>query len=1047
MTSVPVELNPERELRLAVVMYGGVSLAVYMNGVAQELLHLVRATAPDPADPLERRARFSDAQLAGQSAAVYREVARLSSGPAPTPLAPPAAGTPIRQRVVIDILSGTSAGGINAVFLAKALANEQSLDELARLWETEADLDRLINDRGSRTEASLNLPALPPGSLLNSRRMYLKLHEAFDRMDGDRPRASAGLVDELDLFVTTTDIEGLPVRLQLGGGEVALERRYRKAFHLRFKAEPSSPGTARSNDFTAQDAPFLAFVARCTSSFPFAFEPMQIAQAEEPWLEERRMTGRDRWERHFAEYDTTPEARDRWARRPFADGGYLDNKPFSYAIDTIADRTGGRSARVERKLVFVDPAPERAAPGSGTSPDPSAVPNAVENVLTALRLPAYETIREDLLRLRERNRVVDKVQSVVLGVTDDFNRLDVGQTKDLVALLNNRQGFVERDLNTVIPLFGAAYGGYHRLKVGNLTDELARMLAAQARIPLDSDESRLLRFLVGAWRDARYTRNPGEDRVRAAAAGGANKQTEFAFLQDFDLGYRTRRLAFVIEQINRLSSAAPDEWRRTLGYALAFGEDAPAIATPGGWEEVLAELHSRRRTLVGILGDLRDGRAALAGQPGALLMGPTGEDWQTVRDGIGALARLSGHRARRARAAGLLAATEGRGLRALQAIQNALAREVSNLATKARERVSQAVPEVMTVEMPARRGGSVAGLADNIVRHYYAWYELYDSMIFPILHGSEVGEEIAPIEPVRISPLTGRAAAGTASMDPRFLPAGLALGHFGAFLNADWRANDILLGRLNAAEKLIRMLLTGALPEPEVDPGGEDARERYVDAFVRRAQEAILAEERERTDSRVKKWMDQIENADSSGKLLDEVRRNGLRNSNLSREAALGWITRSVHVTGQVFDLAADGPVARKLTGLVIRAGRVLSAIAEVAVPRHWWGLLQRRWVAQLWLFGVLLAALGLLFGQEQMRLLGLRVAGVVTGFAALVLLLQWWVAGSPWLKRLRVVLLAVVLLLTIVGAAYLWSLRGVGASWLQGAWHRAAEIVGGARG
>ena len=38
----------QQEVRLAVVMYGGVSLAIYMNGVTQELWHLVRATAPHP---------------------------------------------------------------------------------------------------------------------------------------------------------------------------------------------------------------------------------------------------------------------------------------------------------------------------------------------------------------------------------------------------------------------------------------------------------------------------------------------------------------------------------------------------------------------------------------------------------------------------------------------------------------------------------------------------------------------------------------------------------------------------------------------------------------------------------------------------------------------------------------------------------------------------------------------------------------------------------------------------------------------------------------
>ena len=33
-----------REVRFAVVMYGGVSLAIYINGIAQELLKMCRAT-------------------------------------------------------------------------------------------------------------------------------------------------------------------------------------------------------------------------------------------------------------------------------------------------------------------------------------------------------------------------------------------------------------------------------------------------------------------------------------------------------------------------------------------------------------------------------------------------------------------------------------------------------------------------------------------------------------------------------------------------------------------------------------------------------------------------------------------------------------------------------------------------------------------------------------------------------------------------------------------------------------------------------------------
>src|SRR3954451_5361904 len=75
---------PEQEVRFAVVMYGGVSLAIYINGVAQELFRLVRATAParQYADPdkedLRNRAYYADDQL-DPTERVYRTLGeRLS---------------------------------------------------------------------------------------------------------------------------------------------------------------------------------------------------------------------------------------------------------------------------------------------------------------------------------------------------------------------------------------------------------------------------------------------------------------------------------------------------------------------------------------------------------------------------------------------------------------------------------------------------------------------------------------------------------------------------------------------------------------------------------------------------------------------------------------------------------------------------------------------------------------------------------------------------------------------------------------------------------
>jgi patatin-related protein len=137
-------------------MYGGVSLAVYINGVTQELFRLVKATAPGSSKPDSGTEK------------VYYELGEL-----------------LRTRFVVDILSGTSAGGINAIFLAKALANSSSMDMLEKLWLDEGDIGVLINDKRSALE-SLKAGFSSPRSLLNSRRMFRKLLEAFKGMDPDR---------------------------------------------------------------------------------------------------------------------------------------------------------------------------------------------------------------------------------------------------------------------------------------------------------------------------------------------------------------------------------------------------------------------------------------------------------------------------------------------------------------------------------------------------------------------------------------------------------------------------------------------------------------------------------------------------------------------------------------------------------------------------------------------------------------------------------------------------------------------------------------------
>src|SRR3546814_20481890 len=102
----------QKELRIALVCYGGVSIAVYMHGVTKEIWHLTRAS----------RASHADEPSAGSSATVYRALLdRIAETQG------------LHMRVLPDILSGASAGGRNQVFVAQENHSIHSIDTLTEL--------------------------------------------------------------------------------------------------------------------------------------------------------------------------------------------------------------------------------------------------------------------------------------------------------------------------------------------------------------------------------------------------------------------------------------------------------------------------------------------------------------------------------------------------------------------------------------------------------------------------------------------------------------------------------------------------------------------------------------------------------------------------------------------------------------------------------------------------------------------------------------------------------------------------------------------------
>ena len=116
----------EKELRIALVCFGGVSLAVYMHGISKEILKLVRASSRAARDlrPLTTRASlvFRSEDLNDpeyDTEAVYFELLREI-------------GRNIELRVVVDIIAGASAGGINGAMLARALSHDLPMAADAR---------------------------------------------------------------------------------------------------------------------------------------------------------------------------------------------------------------------------------------------------------------------------------------------------------------------------------------------------------------------------------------------------------------------------------------------------------------------------------------------------------------------------------------------------------------------------------------------------------------------------------------------------------------------------------------------------------------------------------------------------------------------------------------------------------------------------------------------------------------------------------------------------------------------------------------------------
>ncbi len=125
----------------------------------------------------------------------------------------------------------------------------------------------------------------------------------------------------------------------------------------------------------------------------------------------------------------------------------------------------------------------------------------------------------------------------------------------------------------------------------------------------------------------------------------------------------------------------------------------------------------------------------------------------------------------------------------------------------------------------------------------YIGFGFFDLITFPVLQRNDFSE-VTEILVDRISP-TDAASLYTEGFDLK----GKSLNTFGAFFNRGWREHDYLWGRLNAADRLVSIVLSaageGTLPQIQVN----QARARIFLAVLEEERGKLLIFQRKSTGS------------------------------------------------------------------------------------------------------------------------------------------------------------------------------------------------------
>lgn len=363
--ATPVNVNgptaaaraPREELRVALVLNGGVSLAVWMGGVALEIDRLTRGDG------------------------AYGAVLDV-----------------LRAGARVDVITGTSAGGINGAALA--LAQASSTADVSVLRDVWAEHGRM--------ESLLRAPfhGAPPSMLRGDEYFLPSLERAFARLS---ERWTPRPPDErpLELTITTTLLRGARTVTVDSLGQRIPQSTHEGRFTFRRGPDATDEGDFATDAIDATVAR-LALAARSTASFPVAFEPSYVPVGGPRAGEDAAaatghvdMGANASWRSDGAGASATDRS------RYVVDGGLLVNTPTRAALSAIDAMPAALGVRRVMLLVHPHAADVGADDPADDAGAPPTLAAATTGLLSAMSSQGSRSYVEDIAA---NNRVARSVR-------------------------------------------------------------------------------------------------------------------------------------------------------------------------------------------------------------------------------------------------------------------------------------------------------------------------------------------------------------------------------------------------------------------------------------------------------------------------------------------------------------------------------------------------------------------------------------------------------------------------------------------------------------